>query len=518
MLRTTSEELKRQIEVAKAKRLDELKQSFHYEKENGFWNFCKYLYPDFFKDDQTERIRYAEILRKSGAYSITGKAEYAMYRKVMINIFPRFGKSFMLSIFCVWLLYFYPKGSIMRNSHDARLAEKFSRDVRNIIEETNKNDEERLGNNTLNKKMRAIAPKMRLSADKRSLDMWALNSAKDISYFCAGVKGGITGTGCDLAMILDDPVKDPEKALSATFNNELYDWYLTTHRSRRDRNSEVVGCEIIVMARWSTSDLCSLLLKAETDWHVVSFDAEDAEGNSACESIFKTEELKRMRKGFINSGRIAWWKALYRQKVDGIGKKLFPAEKLQRFSPAECGLDFSDERRFQRIGYCDVADEGTDSLSAPMGYFDIGTGDVYITDILFTKEPSNVSKVLLAEKIVENKIQIMVFESNNGGKMYGELVQAQIERLTGGKDIDYTPEYKHTSSNKITKILVYADVVLSKVHFLDGAIIEEGSDYAMFLRELTDHEKERKNEHDDAPDSICSLAKRFCMNGAVQIG
>ncbi len=517
MLQTTSNNLRQQIEREKAKRIEVMKESFHYETENGFWNFCKYLYPHFFKDEQTERIRYAEVLRKSGAYSLTGSKEYEMYRKVMINIFPRFGKSFMLSIFCVWLLYHYPKGSIMRNSHDARLAEKFSRDVRNIIEETNKNDEDSLGKDSLNKKMRAISPKMRLSADKRSLDMWALNTAKDISYFCAGVKGGITGTGCDLAMILDDPVKDPEKALSATFNNELYDWYLTTHRSRRDRNSDVFGCEIIVMARWSTSDLCSLLLKSESDWHVVSFDAEDENGNSACESIFKTEELVRIRKGFINSGRIAWWKALYRQKVDSIGRKLFPLEKLQRFSPSECGLDFSDERRFMRIGYTDVADEGADSLSSPMGYYDMSTGCAYITDVLFTKEPSSISKVLLAERIVKNKIQVMVFESNNGGKMYGELVQAQIERLMNGKDIDYSPEYKHTSSNKETKILVFADVVLSSVYFLDGGLIEEGSDYAMFIRELTDYEKEKKNEHDDAPDSICSLAKRFCQNGSVQI-
>ena len=96
-----AQDLLKQIAKEKAKRRDELIASMRKENPQGFWNFCKYLYPSFFKDEQTERIRYADVLQKCIIYSLTGDPAYKKYRKVMINIFPRFGKSFMVSILVV---------------------------------------------------------------------------------------------------------------------------------------------------------------------------------------------------------------------------------------------------------------------------------------------------------------------------------------------------------------------------------------------------------------------------------
>lgn len=506
----TQSDLNHKIEQAKQAKLKELRQRVHLDTDNGFWEFCKFINPMMFKDTQTERIRFAEILQNSARWSINRDPKYARYRKIMVNIFPRFAKSYMNSIWCVWILGHFPKGTIMRNAHDATLAEKFSRDIRNMIENTNDEEEEKSAMKSVQSKVLAVFPHLKLSKDKKSLNMWALKSAKDISYFCAGVKGAITGNGCDLAMILDDPVKDPEKAMSETENQNLFDWYLTVHRSRRDRDSEVQGSEIIIMARWSENDLCGQLLNAEDDWLQFTFKAEDSEGNSTCEAIFSTKDVKEMKRGFVNSGRIKWWDALYNQDTKSINKKLLDKKLVKRFNPID--LDFKSGR-YDLVAWNDVADSGEDFMSMPIAYFDKMLGQLYIVDWLFTDKASDISIGLVADKIMSNKIQMVIFESNNGGKWYAELVEQALASV-GYYNWSYMPV--HSSSNKETKILVASSLVISSVYFLEEELIETGSEYYLALNQMFSYEKERKNKHDDAIDSVTSLAKYYCQGNAVQ--
>lgn len=509
-LNQTASDLNYRIEQLKKQKLAELREKFNLKTDNGFWELCKYLYPDFFNDTQTERKRYAEILQNAGRWSILRDEKYKRYRKIMINIFPRFAKSFMLTIWCVYCLGEFPKGTIMRNAHDATLAEKFSRDVRNMIENLNDEAESNSTYKSVQSKIQAIYPHLKLSRDKKSLNMWALKTAKDISYFCAGVKGAINGNGCDVAMIIDDPVKDPEKALSSTFNNELVDWYLTVHRSRRDRDSEAQGCEIIVMARWSDDDLCGQLLRAESDWLVFTFDAENESGQSGCEGVLSTKDMLELKQGYINTGRIKWWNALYRQKTDGVSRKLFVKTELLRYSPDK--FDFKSSR-FDSVAFCDVADTGSDSLSAPFAYFDKVTGDLYIYDWIFTDEPSEISIGYITIAIQTHKPNLITFESNNGGRWYAQLVQQELESVNY---FDTAIEARHTQSNKETKILVTSPLVLSKVYFLSEECIEIGSQYYLAINALCSYEKEKKNLHDDAPDSITSLAQMYCQKNSFQ--
>jgi len=504
-----AENLNNEIEKLKKQRVRELREKFNVRTQGGFWEFCKYLYPNFFKDEKTELARCAEILHNSARYSVLKDESLSRYRKIMINIYPRFGKSFLTSVYSLWLLAQYPKGTIMRNACDATLAEKFSRDVRNMIE--NDNDESE-SLSTVQGKVQAIYPNLGLSRDKRSLNMWALKSAKDVSYYCAGVGGRITGSGCDLAMILDDPVKDPEKALSESFNNDLVDWYLTVHRSRRDRDSDVQGSEIIIMARWSDTDLCGQLLEAESDWLQFQFDAEDENGNSSCEAILSTRDLHELKAGFINTGRLKWWNALYRQQTADVSKKLFPKKDLKRFSLGD--LDFGNRELFDTVGWCDVADKGTDDLCAPVAYFCKATGDLYIFDVVFSAEPSEITVGLVANNIVGNGIQQMTFESNNGGRWYAQLVQQSLADI-GHYECGISDQ--HSASNKETKILVGSSLVMSKCHFLCDEDIAIGSQYFKYLNALCGYQKERRNAHDDAADATTSLAMNFAERGGFSI-
>jgi hypothetical protein len=50
-------------------------------------------------------------------------------------------------------------------------------------------------------------------------------------YRCAGVGGGITGMGCDFGLI-DDPIKNAEEAHSEVFREKVWEWYISTFRTR----------------------------------------------------------------------------------------------------------------------------------------------------------------------------------------------------------------------------------------------------------------------------------------------
>jgi len=506
-------DMNERIEELKLLKLKELRASVDIKTPDGFWNFCKYLFPDFFKDDQTERKKLCEILQNCARHSILREEEFGRYKKVMINVFPRFAKSFITSIWCLWCLGFHNSGTIMRNAHTASLAEKFSRDIRNFIENSNDEDEDNFNKVSYKSKVKAIFPDLKLSKDKKSLESWALKTAKDVSYFCAGTGGNITGKGFDIAMILDDPVKDPEKAMSESENDKMLDWYLTTHRSRRDRDSKVQGSEIIIMARWSDLDLCGRLLEAETDWLQFTFPAEDENGNSTCEAIFKTKEMQEMKKTYINTGRVKWWNALYNQNTADVSKKLFRKTELLRYDPYE--MNFNDgSGRYIQVGLADVADTGEDFYSLVFAMYDQMTGNLYINDWVWSDEPSEITIGLTAEAILRLKPSCVTIESNNGGRWYSQLVQQALSTVnyyeTGFEDM-------YTSSQKETKILVGSSLVMSKCYFIKEEYIEIGSQYYLALNALCSYEKGRKNLHDDAPDSMTSLAIKYCEGNSVQI-
>ena len=97
------------------------------------------------------------------------------------------------------------------------------------------------------------------------------------------------------------------------------------------------------------------------------------------------------------------------------------------------------------------------------------------------------------------------------------MFQSEIDRLKDTIFDGFVYEALRTSANKITKILVNSSLVLSSVYFIEDALIDKSSDYAFFMRELYSFQKERRNLHDDAADSVCSLAKRFCASNLFEM-
>lgn len=183
--------------------------------------------------------------------------------RLMIFAPPRSGKSELFSRrFPAWALGQNPDLQIIASSYSADLASRMNRDVQRIIEEP---------------MYREIFPDTALPAKNdgsgkmRNADMFELVGA-DGAYRSAGVGGGITGMGADIA-IIDDPVKDAAQANSYTIRESVWDWYTSTLYTRLSPKSGI----LLGMTRWHEDDLAGRLLKAMKtggdQWRIVCFPA-----------------------------------------------------------------------------------------------------------------------------------------------------------------------------------------------------------------------------------------------------
>lgn len=442
----------------------------------NFYEFCKYMDPDFF----TEKKWHLKVIADAFQDVYEGKI-----KKLAVSIAPRAGKSYITSLFCAWCFGKNTKGSIMRNSYAAKLAEKFSKDIRDGF--------------IINPKYQGVFPHVRLGKNT-SVDGWSLEGMTQPSYFCAGVGGAITGFGCNMLAILDDPIKNIEDALSETVIENTWNWYTSTHLSRLES-----GCpEIHIATRWSKKDPIGRLTDEYSDTYVkdmrvICIPALDENGNSFCEEIKTTEEYMDIKKV---TDELIWESEFMQNPLESKGL-LFPEDELNRFSMHEIESKTPDGI----LGFTDVADKGTDFLSSITGKkFGSYT---YITDVVFTQDGVEITEPQVARMIIDTKMDIMKIEANNGGHGYARNVRDLIENKS---KCSITSDMN--MKNKETRILMNSGYI--KKYFVFRDDYEPGSYYDKFMRQFTSYIKLGKNKHDDAADSVTGLSEMIELVGIVK--
>lgn len=445
--------------------------------QTNFYAYCVYYDPDFFTVGKWHLEIFCNSLQKIAD---------GVIKKLIISVPPRAGKSYTLSLFCSWLIgreQNNPNLSIMRNSYGATLAEKFSKDVRAIVKSN---------------KFQSIFGVVSLKDDQAAVEDWAIESASQSTYFCSGVGGAITGKGCNTVGIADDLIKNLEDALSETIIEKTWGWYTSTHKSRFER-----GCpEVICATRWSNNDPTGKVLEIENDWEVVTIPALDENNKSFCDEIKTTEEylaLKRMLDPFI-------WESEYQQNPIEAKGLLFPITELNEFTNTDLVSYINKTSTAKEIkfnfdivtGYTDIADEGSDFLCSVTGK--VIDYKVYITDVIYTQNPVEVTIPLVAQQIKQTGQEYHKLESNAGGKLFGTKVKELI-------NIDYSCQvrWEQTTKNKETRILMSSGIIKNYFYFRKDT--DPSSDYSKFMKALTSYVRLGKNKHDDAPDAVTGLAE-----------
>lgn len=445
------------------------------QARSDFWAYCLYMDPSFFAKRHFLKKVAEAFMRVYLAFSNN------MIYRLAVSMPPRAGKSYISSLFISWMFGHFPEESVMRNCCADPLYNKLSYDTRDIVR---------------SRKFNEIFPEIRLKGDKQNVHGWSIEGARQVSYFGAGVGGTVIGFGASMLAMTDDLYKSLEDALSDNNNEKTWSWKQGTHDSRIEGNC----CSIDIGTRWSSNDVLGRLEESRDGKYydeIIRISALDDNDKSFCEDVHTTEYYHELRKETEDS----IWMAEYMQEPIEAKGLLFPKSELKRFKKS----DIEGREPDGRIGATDVADEGNDDFSSP--FASVFGDQLFITDILFTKDAVEITGPRLAQMIIDISPDRMRIESNNGGKIFSN----DVRRLVKEND-EYNRciiEARPTTKNKETRILMKSGWIKAHCHFLAESEYEKGSDYWWFIKWLTSYKKEGGNAHDDAPDSMTILAEFY---------
>jgi len=230
---------------------------------------------------------------------------------LMFSAPPRHGKTqFISKVLPAWYLGRNPDKRVLLVTYNTEFSKQQGRAARNIFEQ--------FGPTVFN---------LKVAMDSSSASHWDIEGHQG-GMEAVGAEGSIMGKGADL-LIIDDPLKGFEAAMSETILQRVWEWFLTDVYSRLEPGASV----IIVMTRWTLLDLIGRIeaRRIETqeevdagEEEIVAFDEferinfpalatddNDVLGRLTGQALFPqrypAERLLKIRRNMDTY----WWEALY---------------------------------------------------------------------------------------------------------------------------------------------------------------------------------------------------------------
>lgn len=453
--------------------MNDLKESIRLQAKielsrREFWQYCKLTSPDFYNEGRPFLKDLAERLQWF--------IEEAEQQFMVINMPPRHGKSRTATKLVQWLFGKYgTQKKVMTGSYNETLSGTFAKAVRDTIAE--RKTEGILCYSD-------IFPNTAIKYGEASMQKWALEGSTQSNYLATSPTGTATGFGCNI-MLIDDLIKNDKEAYNENTLQAHIDWFNNTMMSRTEGKFKV----IIIMTRWATNDLAGFVLENFDDVIHVDYKAVQEDGSMLCEEILSKEDFLKKTKN-MNKDIIL---ANYQQEPIDVKGRLYTAIKTY----TEIPKDDTGKPLFRYIlNYTDTADEGSDFLcSICYGMYE---GTYYVLDLIYTKEPMEVTEPATAEMLTKNNVGYALIESNNGGKGFARNVERKC-REHGNKHT--VVKWFHQSENKMARILSNSASVMNNVLFP----INWQDRFPEFTKDLLKFQKEGKNTHDDAPDCLTGV-------------
>lgn len=162
---------------------------------------------------------------------------------LLVALPPRHGKSTLISVMApAWYLGLFPERQVMLTSYEADFAAGWGMRARDHLAEWGP-------------RLYGVG----VDPANRAARRWGIQG-KAGGMISAGVGGPITGRGAHL-LIVDDPLKNAEAAMSEVIRERQWEWWLSTARSRLEPGAVV----IVLMTRWHEADLGGRLLAASRE-------------------------------------------------------------------------------------------------------------------------------------------------------------------------------------------------------------------------------------------------------------
>lgn len=460
--------------MVKAVDLEAIKRGAKVElARRDFFFFCNQTAPSFYKK---ERDYLKELCDEMQDFYFSDDDV------LIINVPPRHGKSRTAFMFAQWVFGQNLNEKVMTGSYNETLSTTFSKAVRNgILEE--KADEKRIV-------FRDIFPSVQIKRGDGAMNLWSLEGGYN-NYLATSPTGTATGFGCSLMMI-DDLIKNSEEANNENTLEKHWDWFTNTMLSRLEEGGKI----IIIMTRWSSGDLAGKALAhfAEEKKQVrhVSMKALQDDGAMLCDEVLSRESYDMKTRAMGED--IA--SANYQQIPIDLKGKLYSSFKTY----SELPTDFNGI-----YAYCDTADQGADYLCNII--FAAYQKEAYVLDIIYTKEPMELTEPAVAKALFAFKANRTRIESNSGGRAFARNVKRILEEELNSNFTDVS--WFHQSKNKIARINSNATWVMGHIYYP----VNWRDRWPDYYKAMNAYQREGKNAHDDAPDATTGVAETMYMLG-----
>lgn len=458
----------------------ELEKAVLQQSKNSFWTYCRLTSPDFYKPD---RPFLRDLCKQMQAF-----IEDPDKNMMVIGAPPRHGKSRTATKFTQWLFGKYGKNiKVMTGSYNETLSESFARQVRDVIMEEP-------GDNSL--VYRDIFQDVNVKRGESAVKKWALAGSSQANYLATSPGGTATGFGCTV-MIIDDIIKNKEEAYNENVLARHIDWFNNTMLSRTEGGFKI----ILIMTRWATGDLAGHVLDTWDNVVHLLYKTPQDDGTMLCDAILNRHDFelktKNMSKEIISAN--------YRQEPIDIKGRLYTGFKTYTDIPR----DEAGKPLFKyRLNYTDTADEGSDNLCSIC--YGVGMdGFEYILDVLYTKEPMEITEPATARMCKKNDTVVAIIESNNGGRGFARAVEKEMRRIGCNTVVTWF----HQNQNKKARILSNSTGVMNTILFPVGWMDK----WPEFADHLIRYQKEGKNAHDDAEDCLTGVYENQQPRGSAQL-
>jgi predicted phage terminase large subunit-like protein len=248
------------------------------EAREDFKAFCELMVPGYVDGWHITMLR--EVLER---------VERGELKRLIITMPPRHSKSLHVSEnFPAWYLGRNPRKRVIAASHTQRLADIFSRRVRDKMQYPE-----------------WPFPETKIARGNTGVRSWSLEGIDGGGYYAVGVGGSPTGVGADL-MVIDDPLRNQQDADSEVIRESIWEWFTGTMYTRRQPGAAI----IVTATRWHEDDLTGRLLnemsKGGEPWFELHLPAEFDDGSYLWPEFFADSEYKLAR---LSNDRV--WNALY---------------------------------------------------------------------------------------------------------------------------------------------------------------------------------------------------------------
>lgn len=436
-----------------------------------FWYYCKLLGKKDFYNDKKEYLK--DLCNQLQSFIDSNK------KILVINMPPRFGKSYTATLFVQWLLGRNNKLKIMTGSYNETLSSTFAKQVRDMIA-----TEQTQGVTVY----RDIFPDTKIKYGEASMNKWALEGSQVANYLATSPTGTATGFGADL-IVIDDLIKNSEEAYNSNVLEKHIDWFTNTMLSRTEKGFKL----IIIMTRWASNDLAGFILSNYDDVVHINYKAINDDGTPLDEGTLSLEDFEFKTKNMAKE--IVY--ANYQQEPIDIKGRLYSSIKTYKQLP----MDSNNNLLFTAYkNYTDTADTGEDYLCSIC--YGVYNKEAYILDVLYTKEPMEITEPATAKILIENNIKEADIESNNGGRGFARAVDKHLlEKYNSNR---CKVRWFHQTQNKRARILSNATWVMEHIYFP----VNWADRWPEFYKAITTYQKEGKNKHDDAPDVLTGIAEK----------